>query len=82
MVAIGIIIISMTAILLLSRGQALAAALTCSTEQQACVVVCKKTYPRGTLGTCIANCSTRKVQCVKTGCWASETIRYCGLSRQ
>jgi hypothetical protein len=74
--------ISIATILLLGCQQTLAAALTCSTEQQACVVICKKTFPRGTVGTCIANCSTRKVQCIRTGCWQSDTNHYCGLSRQ
>ncbi len=63
-------------------GEAAAAALTCSTEQQVCITLCNQNPNKPAVPTCIANCRTRQANCRQTGCWDNGINRYCNLTRQ
>jgi hypothetical protein len=68
--------------LMFSSGPALAAAMSCSSEQAACLQVCRAANAKSPASVCINDCASRHSACMHTGCWNNGKLNYCGLSRK
>lgn len=60
---------------------ALAEPMKCSGEQKTCTTACAR-LPAGQVQLCMENCRVSQANCVRSGCWASGSNRYCGLMKQ
>jgi hypothetical protein len=79
--AVGALVGGLGLYLLASQG-ALAAAMQCSTEAQACIAKCPKFTNASVTTNCVTNCRTRRSMCMQTGCWSNGRTRFCGLARR
>ena len=67
---------------LLSAQAALADPMKCSGEQKTCVTNCIKSGNTLQAKDCAENCRVSQANCMRSGCWAFGTLRYCGLLKQ
>ncbi len=67
---------------LLSAPAALAEPMKCSGEQKTCVNNCIKGGNAIQAKNCAENCRVSQANCMRSGCWAFGSLRYCGLLKQ
>ncbi len=67
---------------LLSAQGALADPMKCSGEQKTCVNNCVISGNAIQAKNCAENCRVSQANCMRSGCWANGSLRYCGLMKQ
>lgn len=67
---------------LLGAQGALADPMKCSGEQKTCVTNCIKSGNAIQAQACAENCRASLANCMRNGCWAYGSLRYCGLLKQ
>jgi hypothetical protein len=66
----------------LAPRAALAAPMLCSGEEKTCLAACTKFSDHTFVANCVTNCRTSGAYCMRTGCWANGSSRYCGILRK
>jgi hypothetical protein len=66
---------------LLAAPPVFAAPMRCSGEQKTCSANCLK-IARTVVASCLEACHVTQQACMRTGCWANGTSKYCGLMKQ